>query len=147
MNVYSFPSFNIYPLILDPYNLFADCFTTISPNNVCRKVVLTSLLDLTTPFFYSFAHFSSITVFIMSQVFSILTQLPVEKFPVLYGSTRRHPGTSITSVHSPPITTPHTCCSVTKSCLTLRPHGQQHARPPCPSLCPGVCLDSCPLSW
>ena len=26
------------------------------------------------------------------------------------------------------------CCSVAKSCLTLRPHGLQHARLPCPSL-------------
>ena len=26
------------------------------------------------------------------------------------------------------------CCSVAQSCLTLRPHGLQHARPPCPSL-------------
>ena len=28
---------------------------------------------------------------------------------------------------------------------TLRPHGLQHARPPCPSPSPGVCLSSCPL--
>ena len=28
----------------------------------------------------------------------------------------------------------------------LRPHGLQHARLPCPSLSPGVCSDSCPLS-
>ena len=28
----------------------------------------------------------------------------------------------------------------------LRSHGQQHARLPCPSLSPRVCLDSCPLS-
>ena len=28
----------------------------------------------------------------------------------------------------------------------LRPHGQQHARLPCPSLSPRVCSDSCPLS-
>ena len=33
--------------------------------------------------------------------------------------------------------------SVAQSCLTLRPHG----RPPCPSPTPGVCSDSCPLSW
>ena len=38
-------------------------------------------------------------------------------------------------------------CSVTKSYLTLQPHGLQHARLPCPSLSPGVCSDSCPLSW
>ena len=29
---------------------------------------------------------------------------------------------------------------------SLQPHGLQHARPPCPSLCPRVCSDSCPLS-
>ena len=26
-------------------------------------------------------------------------------------------------------------------------HGLQHARPPCPSLTPRVCSNSCPLSW
>ena len=26
-------------------------------------------------------------------------------------------------------------------------HGLQHARLPCPSLCPRVCSNSCPLSW
>ena len=30
---------------------------------------------------------------------------------------------------------------------TLRPHGLQHVRLPCPSLPPGVCSGSCPLSW
>ena len=30
---------------------------------------------------------------------------------------------------------------------SLRPHELQHARPPCPSLTPGVHPDSCPLSW
>ena len=30
------------------------------------------------------------------------------------------------------------CCSITKSCLTLWPHGLQHARIPCPSLPPKV---------
>ena len=29
---------------------------------------------------------------------------------------------------------------------SLRPHGLQHARPPCPSPTPGVCSNSCPLS-
>jgi len=29
----------------------------------------------------------------------------------------------------------------------LGPHGLQHARPPCPSLTPGVCTNSHPLSW
>ena len=39
------------------------------------------------------------------------------------------------------------CCSVARWCLTLRPHGQQHARFSCPSLSSGVCSDSRPLSW
>ena len=30
---------------------------------------------------------------------------------------------------------------------SLRPHGPQHARPPCPSPTPGVYPNSCPLSW
>ena len=29
---------------------------------------------------------------------------------------------------------------------SLRPHGLQHARLPCPSLSPGVCSNSCPLN-
>ena len=36
--------------------------------------------------------------------------------------------------------------SVAQLCPTLRPHELQHARPPCPSLTPGVYSNSCPLS-
>ena len=36
--------------------------------------------------------------------------------------------------------------SVAQSCPTLRPHGLQHARPPCPSPTPRVYSDSYPLS-
>ena len=36
--------------------------------------------------------------------------------------------------------------SVAQACPTLRPHGLQHARPPCPSPTPGVYPNSCPLS-
>ena len=36
--------------------------------------------------------------------------------------------------------------SVTQLCLTLQPHGLQHARPPCLSPTPGVYSNSCPLS-
>ena len=39
------------------------------------------------------------------------------------------------------------CYSVAKSCLTLQPHGLQHARPLCPPLSPWVCSNSYPLSW
>ena len=35
---------------------------------------------------------------------------------------------------------------VTQSYPTLQPHGQQHARPTCPSPTPGVYSNSCPLS-
>ena len=38
-----------------------------------------------------------------------------------------------------------TSCSVAQSCPTLHAHGLQHARLPCPSLSPGVYLNSCPL--
>ena len=36
--------------------------------------------------------------------------------------------------------------SVIQSCPTLRPHGLQHARHPCPSPTPGVDSNSCPLN-
>ena len=36
-------------------------------------------------------------------------------------------------------------CSVTSD--SLRPHGSQHARPPCPSPTPRVYPNSCPSSW
>ena len=36
------------------------------------------------------------------------------------------------------------CCSVVSD--SLRPHGLQHARLPCPSPSPGACSNSCPLS-
>ena len=36
--------------------------------------------------------------------------------------------------------------SVAQSCLTLRAHESQHARPTCPSPIPGVHSDSCPSS-
>ena len=36
-------------------------------------------------------------------------------------------------------------CSAVSDCL--RPHGLQHARPPCPSPTPGVYSNSFPLSW
>ena len=43
------------------------------------------------------------------------------------------------------------CDSVQFSCSvmsdSLRPHGLQHARPPCPSPTPGVYSNSCPLGW
>ena len=43
--------------------------------------------------------------------------------------------------------TPCCCCSGAKLCPTLLPHGLQHTRLPCPSLSPGLCSNSCPLSW
>ena len=30
---------------------------------------------------------------------------------------------------------------------SLWPHGLQHTRPPCPSLSPEICSNSCPLCW
>ena len=37
------------------------------------------------------------------------------------------------------------CLLFSQPCLTLRPHGLQHARPPCPSPSPGPCSNSCTL--
>jgi len=41
----------------------------------------------------------------------------------------------------------HCFCSVTKLCPPLWPHELPHTRLSCPSLSPGVCSNSCPLSW
>ena len=38
------------------------------------------------------------------------------------------------------------CCSATQLCPTLRLHGLQHTRLPCPPLSPGICSNSCLLS-
>ena len=38
----------------------------------------------------------------------------------------------------------HCCCSVVSD--SLRPHGLQHVRLPCPSPTPAACSNSCPLS-
>ena len=38
-------------------------------------------------------------------------------------------------------------CWVTKSCPCMQPQGLKHSRLPCPSPSPGVCSNSCPLSW
>ena len=38
------------------------------------------------------------------------------------------------------------CCSVTKSCWLFQPHGPQHARLPCSTPSPEICLNSCPWS-
>ena len=42
------------------------------------------------------------------------------------------------------------CAALLLSCQvvsnSLWPHGPQHARPPCPSLSPGICSSSCPVS-
>ena len=42
----------------------------------------------------------------------------------------------------------HCCCSVVQvSCVSFWTLGLQHARIPAPSPSPGVCSNSCPLSW
>ena len=45
------------------------------------------------------------------------------------------------------VSTPNCCFSVAVASTSLWPHGLQHPRLPCPSLSPGVCSNSCPLSW
>ena len=41
---------------------------------------------------------------------------------------------------------PHLLFSRSVVSSSLQPHGLKHTRLPCPSLSPGVCLNSCPLS-
>ena len=46
---------------------------------------------------------------------------------------------------APPGSSVHFSCSVISD--SLRHHGLQHTRPPCPSPIPRACSNSCPLSW
>ena len=51
-------------------------------------------------------------------------------------------------VHFLPLISVNSVSSVAHSCLdSLRPHGLQHTRLPCPSPTPRACTNSCPLSW
>ena len=58
--------------------------------------------------------------------------------------------TGVTCCPEHPCTSPGwrvtACCLVTQSCPTLRPHGLQHSRLPCPSPSCRTCSNSCPLS-
>ena len=53
----------------------------------------------------------------------------------------------IIEIHTRKITWLKSYCSVTQLCLTLWPHGLQHARLPYPSPFPRAYSNSCPLSW
>ena len=50
---------------------------------------------------------------------------------------------------TPDLLVTHSSVQFSRSVVSesLRPHGLQHASPPCPSPTPGVYSDSCPLSW
>ena len=79
-------------------------------------------------FFFSFSRVLLTPVGILQIVCLLFFPCPLLKywcFPI-----------SFTSVHF--------SCSVVSD--SLRPHGLQHARPPCPSPTPGVYSNSCPLS-
>ena len=84
--------------------------------------------------------------------------LPTPSLPEGSGASGHSPLFS-----EPASSLPHSCFSAQISCTstsapvssvqfsrsvmsTLRPHGLQHARPPCPSPAPGVYSNSCPLS-
>ena len=77
---------------------------------------------------------------------------PQSRHLLLHGYWHRNTTALQYNSFSPlPKSTPHTSPSVQFShsvvSASLRPHGLQHARPPCPSPTPGVYLNSCPLSW
>ena len=63
---------------------------------------------------------------------------------------KEHSGTEVT--RAPTSWLGPSCASSVQSSLSVvsdssRPHGLQHARPPCPSPTPRVDTNSCPLSW
>ena len=77
-----------------------------------------------------------------SETTVLLFLVSIFKQPLLKEKQKQH---SFTSIEQEPILS-----SVQFSCLvvsdSLRPHGLQHARPPCPSPTPRAYPNSCPLS-
>ena len=80
----------------------------------------------------------------MSQVFSFL-ELQFDSFLRVFFSLLTLPMCSCKSTFSMIVLYILIICLFTKSCQIMWPHGLQHARLSCPSLSPGVCLNSCPL--
>ena len=74
-----------------------------------------------------------ITAVLPYTLFTLPPTTPDYLWPVLYDLHSSLPDVQFSSVHS----------VVSDS---LRPHGLQHARLPCPSPTPGACSSSCPLS-
>ena len=64
----------------------------------------------------------------------------------LYRTRQHRSGTCPSSQEVPLESASIQFSSVVQSCLTLRPHGLQHARLACPSPTPGACSNSCPSS-
>ena len=65
-------------------------------------------------------------------------------YPIPRSAAPRAPARA--AVHCWPVP-PQFSSVVAQSCLTLRPHGLQHTRLPCPLPTPGFYTNSCPLSW
>ena len=62
-----------------------------------------------------------------------------------YMFLKRKTMTNLYSIAKPEISVSQFSSSVVSN--SLRPHGLQHSRLPCPSPIPGVHSNSCPLSW
>ena len=81
---------------------------------------------------------SKIVNSVLQILLSLVSSQPSSSFPTAEQSTWN-------TLYSGHCSSFH-CCSVTKSCPTLQPHGLQHARLPCPSLSPKVCSNSYPVN-
>ena len=68
-----------------------------------------------------------------------------QNFPVRSPAVLLWPVTSIFDGNTLSVSSVQSSHSVMSD--SLRPHGLQHARPPCPSPSPRVYSNSCPLSW
>ena len=104
-------------------------------NNLCA-----SILKVNKTFFFSVPYFSPGLVSIMVKInissssllhLTPLTSSPLTPFPP--------------TLPSPESSSVQFSCSVVSD--SLRPHGLQHARRPCPLPTPGAYSNSCPLPW
>ena len=128
---------NIYSQIL---KIHLTIFTSWEPSSYIWINFNHLILSCYLPFFF-FSFFISPYLVWINFIFITTTRMTVIHYISTHSSE-----TMIFTLKFTKSSAPLLRCSVTQSCPTLWCHGSQHAKLICPSVSPGVCSDSCPLS-